>query len=579
MNKVRCYDVFISYRRKTGVNDARLLQQALRVRGYNVFFDFDSLRDGKFNARILHAIDEAKVFILMLTDGSLDQCLDEGDWVRLEIAHAIKAGKKIVPIKPSDQFFEFPVVLPHEMESIRNEQFSELNKGALFEESVNKIIRDRFPSDIKSKPQRRNRYLRMTMAAVLLSALFMSWYSLRDKDGPARGDPTGQDNEKKTFEDGDKAPLFIFDYKGDVDGVVLNGNSDIIIPQGVRRINRQAITNCAITSVRFPDSLEEIGYRAFADCRLLTNVTFGIGLKKMSDCAFADCHSLSGVFEFPEGLESLGRALVFCQSKITDVVLPSTLRKMEWQEFICSSSSLKRIWFKGNAPNIPDEPTSAKYKYEQSPLYGAPQGIVILVPKDSTGWKNDSTGLPYLWPTNSALKPGARKIVNYSGHPPQGTSGVVSHLLGRKAVSLPQTVKKRPGPSNDEYANPKELTGQEGREVGSNVDATSNSGEFLDGIFGSEHTLWYRWIAPSNGVVTFDTSGSDFDTVMGVLMCVGTDGAARSITANDDAGEGATLTSRMTFQVESGREYRISVGGKHGASGNVNLNWKVQLKD
>ena len=29
------YDVFISYRRETGANDARLLQQALKARGYD----------------------------------------------------------------------------------------------------------------------------------------------------------------------------------------------------------------------------------------------------------------------------------------------------------------------------------------------------------------------------------------------------------------------------------------------------------------------------------------------------------------------------------------------------------------
>ena len=37
------YDVFISYHRATGADDARLLQQALKARGYNVFFDYDSL--------------------------------------------------------------------------------------------------------------------------------------------------------------------------------------------------------------------------------------------------------------------------------------------------------------------------------------------------------------------------------------------------------------------------------------------------------------------------------------------------------------------------------------------------------
>ena len=80
--KKDAYDIFISYRRKTRLNDARLLQQALRSRGYEVFFDFDSLRDGKFDERILRAIDKAPVFILMLTENALDKCVNEDDWVR-----------------------------------------------------------------------------------------------------------------------------------------------------------------------------------------------------------------------------------------------------------------------------------------------------------------------------------------------------------------------------------------------------------------------------------------------------------------------------------------------------------------
>lgn len=149
MKKGRNYDVFISYRRKTGVNDARLLQQALRSRGYRVFFDYDSLRDGKFDERILSAIDEASVFVLMLTEGSLDNCANEGDWVRIEVAHALASGKKIVPVLPSDQSFEFPAALPADVSAVKMEQISELNKGALFEESVDKFVQDRFPASLQ----------------------------------------------------------------------------------------------------------------------------------------------------------------------------------------------------------------------------------------------------------------------------------------------------------------------------------------------------------------------------------------------------------------------------------------------
>ena len=153
ITKVGNYDVFISYRRKTGVNDARLLQQALRSRGYKVFFDFDSLRDGKFDERILRAIDNAPIFILMLTENALDKCANEDDWVRIEIEHALGKGRKIIPIQPSDQAFEFPETLPDKVRAIVKEQISELNKAALFEESVDKIIHDRFPYELKNQQE------------------------------------------------------------------------------------------------------------------------------------------------------------------------------------------------------------------------------------------------------------------------------------------------------------------------------------------------------------------------------------------------------------------------------------------
>lgn len=141
------YDVFISYRRKTGVDDARLLQQALKARGYNVFFDYDSLRNGKFDERIFSAIDEAPIFILMLSEGSLDNCIDEGDWVRIEIEYAIRKKRKIVPVTSAIQSWVFPTNLPDSLTSITKRQISELNKTSLFEESVDRIVKDQLSID------------------------------------------------------------------------------------------------------------------------------------------------------------------------------------------------------------------------------------------------------------------------------------------------------------------------------------------------------------------------------------------------------------------------------------------------
>lgn len=145
------YDVFISYRRKTGLDDARLLQQALKARGYKVFFDYESLRVGKFNEKIFEAIDEASVFILMLSRGALDECAYAGDWVRAEIERAICNGRQIIPVSSTLQNLSFPDNLPPSLREIPFMQVSELNKASLFEESVDKIVENCFPDYLKRR--------------------------------------------------------------------------------------------------------------------------------------------------------------------------------------------------------------------------------------------------------------------------------------------------------------------------------------------------------------------------------------------------------------------------------------------
>ena len=91
------YDVFISYRRENGREIARLLQQGLTQRGLRVFFDLDELRDGKFNEALYGAIDAAKNLIIIMSTGALDRCVNEGDWVRRELEHALRKGVNVVP--------------------------------------------------------------------------------------------------------------------------------------------------------------------------------------------------------------------------------------------------------------------------------------------------------------------------------------------------------------------------------------------------------------------------------------------------------------------------------------------------
>ena len=138
------YDIFISYRRKGGDKYARTIQQAL-AKDYNVFLDFDELEDGKFDQRIIDAINSSSVFLLILSKGALDRCVNEDDWVRQEILQAVESECHIVPVTIIGDGFEgVPDCLPEDLRNaVGSHQFSEVHMETLFKESLAKLIKKR----------------------------------------------------------------------------------------------------------------------------------------------------------------------------------------------------------------------------------------------------------------------------------------------------------------------------------------------------------------------------------------------------------------------------------------------------
>ncbi len=96
------YDVFISYRRDGGDNFGYLLYKKLTEKGYRVFYDVESLRSGKFNKQLYDIIDNCKDFIVICSPHAWDRTKNEGDWVRLEIEHAVDLKKNIIPVVLED---------------------------------------------------------------------------------------------------------------------------------------------------------------------------------------------------------------------------------------------------------------------------------------------------------------------------------------------------------------------------------------------------------------------------------------------------------------------------------------------
>lgn len=116
------YDIFISYRRDGGYDTAKHLYDLLSRDGYKVSFDIDTLRSGNFDWQLYERIDQCKDFILIVDEHAFDRAFDpeidpKNDWLRCELAYALKAKKNIVPIFLSG-VEGFPQNLPEDISDV-----------------------------------------------------------------------------------------------------------------------------------------------------------------------------------------------------------------------------------------------------------------------------------------------------------------------------------------------------------------------------------------------------------------------------------------------------------------------------
>lgn len=122
-NPAMAHDIFISYRRNGGEWTAHYLYEHLVRDGYDVTFDIDTLRSGRFDEALLTRIDECTDFIVVLSKGCFDRSIDpsfpaENDWLRRELARALEKGKNVIPIMLRD-FVGFPANLPKDIADVK----------------------------------------------------------------------------------------------------------------------------------------------------------------------------------------------------------------------------------------------------------------------------------------------------------------------------------------------------------------------------------------------------------------------------------------------------------------------------
>jgi len=163
-------------------------------------------------------------------------------------------------------------------------------------------------------------------------------------------------------------------------------------------------------------------------------------------------------------------------------------------------------------------------------------------------------------------------------HGDAASQGYGLHGSAWAAVPLGSTFAASP-PANDAWASATAISGASGSTTGTNVEATEEPDEQLEldiadiaGASTTGKTVWWKWVAPADGNMTFSTVGSGLaDTLIGVFTGSGL--PLTEVNASDDSDAGTQ--SRASFDAVTGTTYYIQVGSFVGeTTGQIDLAWQ-----
>lgn len=151
-----------------------------------------------------------------------------------------------------------------------------------------------------------------------------------------------------------------------------------------------------------------------------------------------------------------------------------------------------------------------------------------------------------------------------------------SALLLAMVLLAPSLVAQ---PINDDVRTHAPIYGSVTAYTGSNVGATTDATTPSCGLNANNGVWWAIAPFPSTDrTITFDTFGSDFDTVLSIWRWE--NGAPTQIACNDDTGGPGERQSEVTATLTAGSTnllYLVYVSGYNGATGNISLNVDPEL--
>ncbi len=189
----------------------------------------------------------------------------------------------------------------------------------------------------------------------------------------------------------DKAQATLLQFPGGITGsytipdtvtsiLAFDGNSgltNVTIPGSVTNIANDAFIGAVgLHSLTIPNSVTSIGSQAFENCSSLTNLIIGNGVASIESEVFQGCTSLTNL-TIGNAVTSIGASAFAGCLNLTNLIIGDGVTNIESSAFT-SSSKLKTIYFRGNAPF----PTNDSTVFSPAVSVG---GTIYYLP-GATGW-------------------------------------------------------------------------------------------------------------------------------------------------------------------------------------------------
>lgn len=125
---------------------------------------------------------------------------------------------------------------------------------------------------------------------------------------------------------------------------------DLVIPEGIEKIEYQAFSETQINKVTLPNSLKEIGTSTFSRCEELTSVNISESVTKIPTYCFYNCPKLESI-TIPDNVQSIGESAFLSCSSLESINIPSGVTSIPSRAFE-DCSALKLVTLHDNVSYI-----------------------------------------------------------------------------------------------------------------------------------------------------------------------------------------------------------------------------------